>query len=92
MLTRVIRALQGISFRGQRDRREEIPFITTPTLSASLFEARDVDDEAIAHVVLEHALVGLVDLIDRDHLDIGGDSLLAAEVEHLLRLVDPTNG
>lgn len=73
MIARVIRALQRISFRGRCDRGEEIPILATPTLWASLFEAREVDDEAITHVVLEHALVGLVDVIDRDHLDIGGD-------------------
>jgi hypothetical protein len=60
VLTRVIQAFQRISFRGRCDQREEIPLLATPTLSVSLFEAGDVDDEAIAHVVLEYALVGLV--------------------------------
>ena len=37
---------------------------------------------------LEQPLVGLVDLLNRDDLDVGGDVVLAAEVEHLLRLGD----
>ena len=41
-----------------------------------LAEAGDVDHEAVAHVALEHALVGLVDLLDADQLDVRGDAVL----------------
>ena len=34
---------------------------------------------------------GLVDLLDRDHLDVGHDPALGAEVEHLLGLVNPAD-
>src|SRR4051794_21536401 len=51
-------------------------------------EARHVDREAVLDVRLEQPLVGLVDLLDGDDLDVGGDVVLAAEVEHLLRLRD----
>ncbi len=37
---------------------------------------------------LSSLLVGFVDLLDRDHFDIGGDVVRAAEVEHLLGLGD----
>jgi hypothetical protein len=47
-----------------------------------------VDHEAIFHVALLHAIIGVVDILDLDHLDIGGDALLGAEIEHLLRLGD----
>jgi hypothetical protein len=56
--------------------------------SSLTLERRHVDGEAVLHIRGEHALVGLVDLLDRDHLDIGGDAVLAAEVEHLLGLGD----
>ena len=34
----------------------------------------------------EQALVGLVDLVHADHLDVAGDVVLPAEIEHLLGL------
>ena len=39
--------------------------------SLRLLERRHVDHEAVLHVALQHPLVGLVDLLDRDHLDVG---------------------
>jgi hypothetical protein len=53
-----------------------------------LFQRGHVDDEAVFDVALEDALVGFVDLLDADKLDIGGDAVLAAEIEHLLRFGD----
>src|SRR5690606_14355590 len=47
-----------------------------------------VDDEAVAHVALQHALVGLVDGLHADRLDVGDDAMLGAEVEHLLGFGD----
>src|SRR5512140_2325224 len=49
-------------------------------------QALRVDDEAVADVGLQHALVGLVHLLGGDDLDVGGDAVLPAEVEHLLGL------
>ena len=50
-----------------------------------------VDDEAIADVRLLHPLIGLVDLIRGDGLDVAGDAVPGAEVQHLLRLPDPAD-
>ena len=41
---------------------------------------------------LEQPFVGFVDLLDGDHFDVGGDVVLAAEVEHLLGLGNPADG
>src|SRR5215210_2378814 len=60
--------------------------VTMSTFGLRGSQRRHVDGEAVLHVRLEHPLVGLVDLLDRDHLDIGSDVVLSAEVEHLLRL------
>jgi hypothetical protein len=49
-------------------------------------ERRHVDREAVLHVGLDHPFVRLVDLLDRDDLDVGRNVVLAAEVEHLLGL------
>src|SRR5262245_60079037 len=43
-----------------------------------------VDHEAVLHVAFEEARICLGDLLDRDLLDIGGDALLATEVQHFL--------
>jgi hypothetical protein len=52
-------------------------------------QRRAVDHEAVLHVALEHALVGFVDLVGADHLDVGDDAVFGAEVEHLLGLGIP---
>jgi len=51
-------------------------------------QRREIDDEAVAHVALEHALVGVIDVLHRDHLDVGQHVLLGAEIQHLLRLLN----
>src|SRR5664279_5534340 len=55
------------------------------------FQRRRIDHEAVFHVVLEHPRVRLVDLLNRDHLDVGDDTVLSTEIEHLLRFPDPAN-
>src|SRR3954453_18357701 len=55
-------------------------------------ERRVVDDEAVADVGGQNALPGLVDLFGGDDLDLGGDAMLGAEVEHLLGLADRADG
>ena len=39
----------------------------------------------------EHALVGLVHLLNRDHFDIGFDLVLGTEVQHGLGFPDPAD-
>src|SRR3954451_17285141 len=56
------------------------------------FERRHVDREAVLHIGLDQPLVGFIDLLDRDHLDVGGDIVLAAKVEHPLRLRQAADG
>ncbi len=41
--------------------------------------------------LFEQPLVGFVDLLNRDGLDVGRDAVLAAEVEHSLGLRDPAD-
>ncbi len=48
------------------------------------FEGGHVDGEAVLHIGLEQPLVGFVDFLDGDDLNVGGDVVLAAEIEHLL--------
>lgn len=39
----------------------------------------------------DQPIVGLLRVLDPDHLDVGRDPVLAAEVEHLLRLGEPAD-
>ena len=56
-----------------------------------LFQRGYVNHEAVFHVVLQQAVVGLVDLVGSDYLDISGDVVLATKVEHLLCFADATD-
>src|SRR5690606_18485468 len=47
-----------------------------------------VDDEPVAHVAVDHPVVGVVDLVGGDDLDLGADAVLGAELQHLLGLGD----
>src|ERR1039458_10250823 len=47
-------------------------------------ERSHVDREAVLHIRLEQSLVSLVDLLDRNNFDIGGNVVLSTEIEHLL--------
>src|ERR1700760_3602875 len=57
----------------------------------SALERRHVDGEAVFHIRFQQSLISFVDLLDRDDFNVGGDVVLAAEVEHLLRLRDAAN-
>lgn len=50
--------------------------------------SRAVDDEAIVDVVPLHALEHAIDILHRDHFDVGDEAVLGAEVQHLLRFRD----
>src|SRR5829696_2100328 len=47
-----------------------------------------VDHEAVPDIAPLHAVIGFIDLLDWDHLDVRHDPLLGTEIEHLLRLGD----
>src|SRR5205823_14063587 len=51
-----------------------------------LSQPRHVDHEPIFDVTLQHPLIGFVDLLHRNHLDLARNSAVGAEIEHLLRL------
>src|SRR5262245_787456 len=58
------------------------------TMDVPLLQGGHVHDEAVFHVALRQPVEGLVDLLDRNHLDVGRDAVLRAEVQHLLGLPD----
>ncbi len=49
-------------------------------------EGSHVNGEPILHIRLHQSFVGLVDLLDGDHFDIGSNVVRAAKVQHLLGL------
>ena len=50
-----------------------------------------IDDKAILHVAFQKPFVSLIDLLNRDQFDIGGDAALGTKVEHLLGFADPAD-
>src|SRR5215471_4110981 len=56
------------------------------------FERRHVDGETVLHIGLRQSFVGFVDFLDGNHLDVGGDVVRAAEVEHLLGFGNAADG
>src|SRR5215469_14146336 len=61
-------------------------------LHGSGLERREVEDEAVFYVGLDDPLPGLLELVEGSHLDVGDDVVFAAEVEHLLGLLDTADG
>src|SRR6185503_9026525 len=55
----------------------------TAVVKACLLERGHVDDEAVFHILLEHAFEGFIDLLDGDDFDVSGDVVPAAVLEHL---------
>src|SRR5580700_6848021 len=56
-----------------------------------VLEGGDIDDEAIFHLAFYRSFVSLVDLLDRDHLDVGNDIMRGAVIEHFLGFRDASN-
>jgi hypothetical protein len=50
-----------------------------------------IDDEPVFHIALQQAFVSLVDLLNLDQFDVGGDPFLAAEIKHLLRFANSSD-
>src|SRR5580698_8677389 len=55
------------------------------------FQRGHIDHEAIFYVGLQEPVIGVVDLLDGDDFDVGGDVVFAAEVEHLLSFGDASD-
>src|SRR6478609_9940711 len=45
-----------------------------------------INHKAVFHVAAQHALVGFIDLLDGNHLNVRRKFVLGAEIQHLLRL------
>jgi hypothetical protein len=50
------------------------------------FQRRHVHHKAVFDVVLQHPVIGLVDVLHGDHLDVRNNAMLGAEIQHLLGL------
>ena len=60
-------------------------------MSIHLFQRTHINHEPIPHIALQHALVRLVNFLDRNHLNVAPDVVLAAKIEHLLSFADSPN-
>lgn len=66
--------------------------LSASSLGPNLRQGYRIDNEAILNIAAPHPLVGLVDLLDRDHLDVRNAPVLGAAVEHLLRFLSKCLG
>src|SRR5512144_439099 len=57
-----------------------------PRSKATYLGILDIDHKPVAHVRLDRSVVGRLDVIRLDDLDLGLDAVLGAEIEHLLCL------
>ena len=51
----------------------------------------NINDKSVVHIILQQPLHGRVDIINVDVLNLACDIVLAAEVEHVLSLLDAAN-
>lgn len=54
--------------------------------------ALNINDKSVVHIILEQPLHGCVDVVNANILNLTSDVVLAAEVQHLLGLLDASNG
>src|SRR5258708_25556910 len=59
-------------------------FLSRPEIGLLRFKRSHIDGEPVLHIGLEQPFVSFISLLDWDHLDIRGDVVLPAEIEHLL--------
>src|SRR6266568_26512 len=78
--------MRRVNCQGRMANRTSVWRASLHVGSRSLLQRTHVDDEAVLHILLEHALEGFVDRLDGNDFDIGGDVVATAVVEHLLRL------
>src|SRR5258708_37120666 len=57
-----------------------------------LLQSSHIDNKTIFYITLEQSIVGLADLLNGDQFDVRGNSILGAEVKHLLGFPDTTAG
>lgn len=52
----------------------------------------NINDKSVVYIILEQPVHGFVDIVNINLLHLTCNVVLAAEVEHLLSLLDSTNG
>ncbi len=62
-----------------------------PPLFPALLQRRHINHKAVLDVPFQQTLVGLVDLLNFDQFDIGGEAVIGAEIEHLLSFPNPAD-
>ena len=63
-----------------------IRHVSKPWQSLSGPERPHIDDETVFDIAPDRALIGPIDVLYRDALDVAHDVVLATEIQHLLRL------
>src|SRR5579884_3066807 len=60
--------------------------------SSVCMQRSDINHKPVSHIASDDSLIGLIHLLDWDHLNVAHNVVFPAEIEHLLRLCDAANG
>jgi hypothetical protein len=60
-------------------------------LPLRVFQGCDIDHEPVFHLTFDRALIGLFDLLDRNHFDVRRDIVVGAVIQHFLSLGYPAD-
>ena len=52
----------------------------------------DINDKSVVHIILDQPLHGCVDVLNADLLNLTGNVVLGAEIKHILRFLDTSDG
>ena len=58
---------------------------------ASVFQRGHINNKAVFYIAFQYTLIRFIDILDFNHFYFGSDSMIAAEIEHLLCFDDATN-
>ena len=62
-----------------------------PFVRRALPETRHINDESVFHIAFQHSLIGSIDVIDGDHLNVRNDVMFGAKIQHVLSFTDPAD-
>src|ERR1700689_2485630 len=54
----------------------------------ALLQRSHINHKPVLHITLEQTLVSLINLLNLDHLNVGGEAMIGAEIEHFLGLLN----
>jgi hypothetical protein len=67
---------------------DEVGSRSIPERSPLVLQTRDIDHETVLHISFHHSFIRFIDLLNWDGLDVRGNAVFGAVVEHFLRFLN----